>query len=561
MAKPKTKSIEIKYRSEIFKVLEEYTKESFEYDPIGATRAGKDEFNAIWNDYTYQEIDPFLKVAIRTQKKLNKLIPQDRHDEIARRVALAEIDRYVSEKPDDLVRYYAYWGSSYNPLEDVAGIFEFMPKKTPADISDIVARLDGIPKVTTEWMSSLKDVQKLGEVNARCRVEWTVENIKNHADKTFAKLGETLDPKKENVKLQRAIKDAQLAFEVTAAWLENVYLKQCKDDFRLGERMYIKHVEWSTGLKVNPRDVYEFGLKEIERINKEMWVVAKEIAPKAKRLTDVASALDKNPRYTIHGRDELKKFFSDITEFAINELDGRYFTLAKQIRRCDVKLDDDTIDESPYYWGPSENLKRAGFGVYPTLGKDSFIIWQDMSTWYHETVPGHHMQIGTSMVEKNKLTSYQRGEAWNSGYGEGWALYSERLMDELGYFSDPGYRMGYLMNQAMRAARLVVDVGLHLGYRDEHGNVWNLKSAKKFMMDRALLSESYAESEIRRYVSWGGQAVSYKLGERVWLEAREEARERLGDKFSLLKFHMHALKLGPMGLDMLKEELAKWDGR
>jgi uncharacterized protein (DUF885 family) len=171
------------------------------------------------------------------------------------------------------------------------------------------------------------------------------------------------------------------------------------------------------------------------------------------------------------------------------------------------------------------------------------------------------MQIGYSKLNKDTLTRYQREVAWTSGYGEGWALYSERLIDELGYFEDPGYKMGYLMCQAMRAARLVVDIGLHLKYKDSNGNQWNHISASMFLQEYALLKSDYAKSEVRRYISWSGQAITYKLGERVWLEARENAKLRLGDKFDLKKFHMYALKLGPMGLDMLKEELEKWDGK
>ena len=548
------------HRSKIFEAIHAYTEESYAYDPISATRAGKKEYDTDWNDYTYTVVDPFLKVAKSTHAKLTKLKPIDVHDERARQVLLADLRRYIDEDEKDLVFYHTYWGGSFNPLDDVATIFDFMSCDTPQEITNIIKRLEKVPQVCVEWISSLKDVAELNEVNAKNRVEWAIDNIRNHSESTFANLLKKVDPLKENKKLARAIKDAELAYEITAAWLENVYLKICKDEWRVGERRYVKYVETYTGLTINPREVYEYGLSEIDRINKEMWVVAKKIAPKAKNLTDIADALNKNPKYIVKGKDELEKFLAGVTQSAINELNNKYFIVSPKIKRCDVKLDDDTIDESPYYWGPSDDLKRPGFAVYPTLKKDKFTVWEHVSTWYHESVPGHHMQIATATAQKDKLSTYQRGDAWNSGYGEGWALYSEKLMDELGYFEDPGYKMGYLMNQAMRAARLVVDIGLHLGYKDQRGKVWDLGSAKKFMVERALLSESYAENEIKRYVCWAGQAISYKLGERVWLEAREDAKNRLGDKFDLKKFHMYALKMGPMGLDMLKTELAGWKG-
>jgi uncharacterized protein (DUF885 family) len=181
-------------------------------------------------------------------------------------------------------------------------------------------------------------------------------------------------------------------------------------------------------------------------------------------------------------------------------------------------------------------------------------------TWYHEGVPGHHLQSATVIIEMDRLSRFQRTEAWTSGYGEGWALYAERLMDELGGFSDPGYEMGFLSAQALRAARVVVDIGMHLGYTDSDGAVWNAQSAYELLRDKALLEHENASSEVDRYLGWPGQAISYKVGERVWMRARQSAKQRLGSNFSLKKFHSYALKLGPMGLDSFEDEMSRWDG-
>jgi uncharacterized protein (DUF885 family) len=195
------------------------------------------------------------------------------------------------------------------------------------------------------------------------------------------------------------------------------------------------------------------------------------------------------------------------------------------------------------------------------MGKSKFSFWHIASTWYHEAIPGHHLQIATSMLEKERLNRYQRNDAWTSGHGEGWALYAERLMDELGAFEDPGYEMGYLSGQALRAARIIVDIGMHLELDDFDGNTWSSESAFLILRDRALLDEISSRSEVDRYLSLPGQAISYKVGEQVWMRARSDAKKRLGDIFSLKKFHSHALKLGPMGLDPFEKELSKWDGK
>jgi uncharacterized protein (DUF885 family) len=549
-----------KYRSEIFEIIEKYSDASYEYDPIAATYAGKKEYNDGWNDYTYHSVDPFLRVAKATRNKLIRAQAIDKYDEIARKVLLADLDRYINDT--DSLFTYTYWGGNFHPLDDIVSVFHVMPKDTKKDVLNITKRMEGIPKLTVEWISALKDVAKLGEVNAKKRVEWAVESILNQADGSFIDIAQGVDP--ENKRLMRAAKEAEVAFEQTAAWLSHCYIPMCSDDWRMGEERYVRSVEGFTGLVINPHEVYEFGLSEMARINKEMWEVARKLKPDATSLVEVADWLNNNEDYIIHGPSKLKAYLESITKSAIKDLSAAYFTIPVAIRKCEVTLDATTIDESPYYMSPSDDLVRPGSTIYPTLGREDFTIWENVSTWYHESVPGHHMQIATSVLNKETLTTYQRGDGWNSGYGEGWALYSETLMNELGYFSDLGHKMGYLMCQAMRAARLVVDIGLHLGYevpegmKARDGEVWSYSVAIKYMTDQALLKRGYAENEVKRYICWGGQAVSYKLGERIWMQAREDAKKRHGDKFNIKKFHMYALNLGPMGLGALKEELDKF---
>jgi uncharacterized protein (DUF885 family) len=151
-----------------------------------------------------------------------------------------------------------------------------------------------------------------------------------------------------------------------------------------------------------------------------------------------------------------------------------------------------------------------------------------------------------------------------SGHGEGWALYAERLMGELGYLEDPAYELGMLAAQAMRAVRVVVDIGMHLELpipaheRYHPGEVWNAELALPFVIGRSRFPEKFMKSEVDRYLGWPGQAISYKVGEKVWLECRAEAEARKGADFNLKEFHTYALNLGGMGLGLLREELARF---
>ena len=179
-----------------------------------------------------------------------------------------------------------------------------------------------------------------------------------------------------------------------------------------------------------------------------------------------------------------------------------------------------------------------------------------------EGVPGHHFQMGAARCLGDELSRYQKALGFVSGYGEGWALYSERLMGELGYLENPDYYLGMLTAQALRAFRVVVDIGMHLGLRIPQserfhpGEVWTHDLALLFGLERANQAEEFLRSEIVRYLGMPAQAISYKVGEREWLKARESAR-RFGAGFDLKQFHTAALNLGPLNLEMLAPEVER----
>lgn len=546
-----------KSRSEIFRLSDEYSDKLLHDDYIGATWSNINTYDSMWNDYSYVDTDPFVKTAKKYYKAISEAEPIDRYDEIAKKVILSGIEDYLSDIGDPW--HYINWGSVFSDPDSIYSVFKQMPKETKGDILNIVKRLEKIPSAITEWVSAMHDVEELGYVNSKWRVGFVIDVISNIVSKElFLNIATEIDP--NNKRLAKAAKDAHTSY-IMLLWWMRAYSDRAPEAYHVGEERYVRLVKDQTGLSINPREVYEWGLQELDRINAEMWKVGKQINPKAKKLTDFADTLNNDPRYKIKGREEFKEFLESIIDTAIKGLHGSVFDINKASRNCIVELDDITIDESPYYLAPSDDLEKPGRTLYPTLGKNEFSTWENYSTWFHESIPGHHMQFVVASLNKDTLTKYQRTDAWNSGYGEGWALYSEKLMDELGYFEDPGYKMGYLLCQAMRAARLVVDIGLHLQYNSPEGRPWTRNQAIKLMKERALLNHDYAVSEINRYISWAGQAITYKLGERVWLEARENAKARLGDKFNLKKFHMYALKLGPMNLNLLEEELAKWNGK
>ena len=214
---------------------------------------------------------------------------------------------------------------------------------------------------------------------------------------------------------------------------------------------------------------------------------------------------------------------------------------------------------------PSEDWSRPGRVWWSVPdGIDTFATWKEVTTVYHEGAPGHHLQISHTLAEQENLNRWQRLMCWVSGHGEGWATYAERLMGELGYLDDPGAHLGMLDMQLMSAANVALDIGVHLeleipegtGWRE--GERWNAEIAREFLRAHSSWEDKRLRFELHRFLGWPGQVLSYKLGERIWLQARDEAKARGGDTFSLKDFHTKALSLGAMGLDPLREALARF---
>ena len=280
---------------------------------------------------------------------------------------------------------------------------------------------------------------------------------------------------------------------------------------------------------------------------------------------DAVAALDADPSRHIHGKQEFAAWMQRLADRIVDEMAGVHFDIPEPVRRIECRIAP-TSDGGIYYTGPSEDFNRPGrmWWAVPD-GTESFSTWREVTTVYHEGVPGHHLQVGQTAYRSELLNRWQRLMCWVSGHGEGWALYAERLMDELGYLDDPADKLGMLDAQSFRAARVIVDIGMHLQLeipRDNPfgfhpGETWDHDLGLEFMRQHCRMEDELIKFEVNRYLGWPGQAPSYKVGERIWLQAREDAKARLGDRFDLKAFHRAALDLGSIGLDPLQAALAR----
>jgi uncharacterized protein (DUF885 family) len=312
-------------------------------------------------------------------------------------------------------------------------------------------------------------------------------------------------------------------------------------------------------------EAYAWGWAEHRRILAEQRIEAGKILPGASPLEAMRWLTDNGP--AVEGVEAIRERLQAMMDEAIEALDGTHFDLAEPVRKVEAMIAPPGSAAAPYYTRPSQDFSRPGRTWLPTLGRTRFPLWDLVSIWYHEGVPGHHLQLAQWAYVSGQLSTYQTSLGSVSANVEGWALYAERLMDELGFLPDPGTRLGYLDAQQLRAVRVVIDIGMHLelpvpddaeGVLAEHrGRPWTPELARAFLGENSGADPAFLDSELVRYLGIPGQAISYKLGERAWLEGRAAAQRARGADFDLKMWHMAALSQGSLGLDDLAAELAR----
>ncbi|MDQ6747002.1 MAG: DUF885 domain-containing protein, partial [Candidatus Dormibacteraeota bacterium] len=305
---------------------------------------------------------------------------------------------------------------------------------------------------------------------------------------------------------------------------------------------------------------YAWGWDELRRLGAEIDATAAQITTGG--FAAARDLLNRDPHRAVHGVDAFQAWLQELTDRTTAELDGRHFDIAPEARRVECMIAPPGSAAAMYYTAPSEDWSRPGRTWYPAGDRTVFPTWEEVSTAYHEGVPGHHLQQVATMAANPALNRFQR--YWfNPGHGEGWALYAERLMDELGYHQQPETRLGMLSAEDFRAARVVVDIGLHLelaipdDWPIHAGKRWDFELARTFMEDHVARGGDFVTSEVERYLGMPAQAISYLVGQREWLDIRAVVRAREGAGFDLRRFHGRALGLGSMGLAQLRAELTR----
>ena len=555
----------VSHNSDVFAAADRIVERTAEISPIMATICGVIGHDAELDDFSQEGASRRLEHYEESLAEVESLTLHGIDDVRALAVMRERLEASLDlERHGEIDRTF---GVIDSPAINLRQVFEMMSNHSAEDAETIVERLRGVPSAVASWRESLEVMVRDSSLLARRHVLGVSKQMSEIADGGFdalaRRVAESCAVDVEASGLLDGAEAASQSYRSMSHWMEDECAPRCSGSPFVGEERYARWARYNLGMDVDPRETYEWGWSELSRINERMRTLAKELTPDARTLAESAAQLDRDPRYVVAGADVLLARLRALTDATVARLAGNEFTIDDSIRFCDVRLAPEGTAAAPYYTPPSEDLSRPGTTWFPTLGHDEFPWWRQVSTWYHEAVPGHHLQLATVVINLSHLSRFQRLMGFTNGWAEGWALYAERLMDELGGYEDPATEMGFLQNQALRAARVVVDIGLHLqlavptdfgeldGFGDVGGQTWTPELAVETLVQRAIEEREFAESEVERYLAIPSQAISYKVGEREWLGAREEEKSRLGASFTLRDFHERGLAMGPVPLSDL----------
>ncbi|MGH3098152.1 MAG: DUF885 domain-containing protein [Streptosporangiales bacterium] len=454
------------------------------------------------------------------------------------------------------------------PVQVVQTVFNLMPTASEDDWAVVARRMGQVPEALQGYAASLQEGARRDLFAAPRQVRVAVDQLDEwiaagEGAGWFAEFTSTAAVSPAlRTELDRAAAAAIAAVGELRNWLAREYLPRAEGtaDAVGAERYRLFARQW-TGADLDLAEAYDWGWQQFREITGEMMQEAQRVLPGAS-IREAIAHLDRHGA-AVEGVQAVRERLQQLTDRAMADLDGRHFTLTPPMRVCEARIAPPGAAAAPYYTRPSQDFTRPGRTWLPTLGRTRFPLWTLVSTWYHESVPGHHLQHAQWTALAERLSLFQTSVGRVSANTEGWALYAERLMDELGYLSDPGDRLGYLDSQRMRAIRVIIDIGMHLQLPIPSdapvgaGETWTPDLAREFFASNSGRGDAFVDSEIVRYLGAPGQAISYKLGERAWLTAREASRSAHGDAFDLTEWHNTALSLGCLGLDDLVTELGQ----
>lgn len=540
---------------------DDYTDTLIRLNPSFATTLGLAGHETEYPDYSPAGIAAFAAEARKALAALAGLAPKDEVDAVT-------LDAMRERLGLQLEIHESGWDKAElnniaSPAQDIRAIFDLMPTETAEHWEHIAGRARNVPGALHGYIESLRQARDEGKVAAARQVSTVIEQTAKYAadDGFFAKLAagaRTADGPVDAAvqeKLDAGAAAARDAYRELAEFLRTELLPAAPRQDAVGRERYALASRSFLGAAVDLEETYAWGVQELDRLIAEQEKVAATIKPGA-GIEEAKEILNNDPARQLKGTEALRAWMQELSDKAVAELAGVHFEIPDVMKTLECRIAP-TDEGGIYYTGPSDDFTRPGRMWWSVpAGEDTFTTWAETTTVFHEGVPGHHLQVATATYRRELLNKWRRNVCWTSGHGEGWALYAEKLMQELGYLADPGDHLGMLDMQRMRAARVVFDIGVHLELEipERWGTgTWTPEAGYDFLKANLPISEGQLKFEFTRYLGWPGQAPSYKVGQRLWEQIRADLEARPG--FDLKDFHTRALNIGSVGLDTLRRAL------
>lgn len=547
--------------SAIDRVADEWVDTIAVLAPTLGTYIGRDEVNDRFGDLSPAGHEEIASATRATLSKLASLEPVDAIDEVTKTDLSAELSL-------DLELHDARWhlrdlNVIASAAQDVRSAFDLMPTSTADDWAVIATRLAAVPDALRGYTETLRAGIAEGVTPARRQVVEVATQIDRYTadDGFFAAFVADAAPAEGNLpaSLARTLADnsaaARVAYDELRSFLAEELAPAATEVDAVGRELYALNSRRFLGATIDLDETYEWGREELARMVAEQTAIANEILP-GSSVEEAVAHLEADPARKLVGTEALQRWMQETSDRAVAELGATHFDIPEAIRTLECMIAP-TQEGGIYYTGPTDDFSRPGRMWWSVPeGVTEFDTWRELTTVYHEGVPGHHLQIAQAVYNRAELNSWRRLLAGTSGHAEGWALYAERLMQQLGYLDDPADRLGMLDGQRMRAARVVLDIGVHLGKpRLDGEGTWDADYALDFMRKNVNMSDQFVQFEVNRYLGWPGQAPSYKVGQRIWEQVRDAYQAERGADFDVKEFHKRALDMGGVGLETLRTAL------
>lgn len=565
-------------------VFEEYHQQRLEFNPLEATRAGKEGYNdKLPNLFSEEYINEEIEFLNRFQQELNQFDPGDLTEAqaISRQVLLWEIEIRLRGLQNDLTLIksplFGLPMIQQLPLNQIFSLHLYIgqlasgigaqPFKAAQDYHDWLNRLDDYFVLLDTAIENMKSGMQQGIVHPKVIVEKmisqldpfintpTIEHLFYGPIRQFPEAFSAAD-RQQLTGLYAEMIDTQLVPTYTSlkSFLSEQYLPACRETAGIGHlpggmETYNILIKWHTSTSMTAEEIHQLGLKEVARIEGEMEQIKHQVGFEGDLKAFFDHVRTSKEQMPFTSPEQVIQNFESIHEKMkpyLNQLFDKRPKAGFEVRRTESYRE---ASASAEYNTGSVDGSRPGVFYVPIPEVEKYNKYGDESLFLHEAIPGHHYQLSLQQ-ENQEIPSFMHSESLGV-FVEGWALYCESLGRELGLYQDPYQYFGMLSAEMHRAIRLVVDTGIH-------AKAWTREQAIQYSLDHEAESEASITAEIERYMVAPGQALSYKVGQLKILELRARAEQVLGDDFDIKEFHNQVLGSGSLPLEVLEQKIDGW---